>query len=571
MRRLLGGRFARHLALSFAALGIGTAALTAVLVNAAFTSRFHDYLAEQQHASQQQLVSLFAAAYQRDGTWKASSLDQLAPTVTMTGSEAQLLGASGQTVWSLADANVDPATLAMHRQMMGTGSLGPPRSLPVTVGGRRAGTLEVRVPQGVIPAVDREFQSSVNWLLAAGALVAALIAVATGVYTARRATAPIAELTSAAEDLAAGRRDRRAAVIPDNEIGQLATAFNTMADQVEREDELRRAFAADVAHELRTPLAIQRSQLEAIQDGITKPDEQVIASLHEESLRLARLVADLEALAYADAAAFTLEREQLPLAGLVADTATRFADSFASCGISLRTDLADVRVDGDPVRLRQILANQLTNALKFVPAGGDVTLRLREADGWAVLSVADTGPGIPADELPRIFDRFFRSRTARADGSGIGLAVAAELAAAHGGTLAAESQAGKGTTFTTRIPAVAAARADPSSGLRPPDPGCRPGNKRTLVTRMAQQDRARLQDVTRRRGISRRGGARLPEPSHEEWQPPPASSCWSRRQGPGPLTCPGPVADGPEPPCGQGPPAAGACPARTRAGPTNIK
>jgi two-component system sensor histidine kinase BaeS len=472
MRSLLGGRFARHLALSFAALGIGTAALTAVLVNAAFTSRFHDYLAEQQHASQQQLASLFAAAYQRDGTWKASSLDQLAPTVTMTGSEAQLLGASGQMVWSLADANVDPATLAMHRQMMGTGSLGPPRSLPVTVGGRRAGTLEVRVPQGVVPAVDREFQSSVNWLLAAGALVAALIAVPTGAYTARRATAPIAELTSAAEDLTAGRRDRRAAVIPDNEIGQLATAFNTMADQVEREDELRRAFAADVAHELRTPLAIQRSQLEAIQDGITKPDKEVIASLHEESLRLARLVADLEALAYADAAAFTLEREQLPLAGLVADTATRFAGSFASCGISLRTDLADVRVDGDPVRLRQILANQLTNALKFVPAGGDVTLGLHEVDGWAVLSVADTGPGIPADELPRIFDRFFRSRTARADGSGIGLAVAAELAAAHGGTLTAESQPGQGTTFTTRIPALAAARAAPSSGLRPPDPGC---------------------------------------------------------------------------------------------------
>lgn len=137
-------------------------------------------------------------------------------------------------MWSLADADVDSATLAMHRQMMGTGDLGAPRSLPVTVDGKRVGTLQVRVPQGVVPAVDKDFQSSVNRLLAAGALGAALVALVVGVYTARRATAPIAELTRAADDLAAGQRDRRATTIPNNEIGQLATAFNTMADRVER-------------------------------------------------------------------------------------------------------------------------------------------------------------------------------------------------------------------------------------------------------------------------------------------------------------------------------------------------
>lgn len=452
IRELLRGRFARRLALAFAALGVGTAALTAVLVNTAFTNRFEDYLGEQQHARQQQLVSLFAAGYRRDGGWSTQSLDQLASTLAMTGSEAELRDASGRQVWSLADADVDPAMSTMHRQMSGTGDLGPPRSLPVTVDGRQVGTLDVRVPEGVVPAVDRDFQASVNRLLVGGALGAALVALVVGVYTARRATAPITELTHAADDLAAGRRDRRATTVPDNEIGQLATAFNTMAARVEKEDELRRAFAADVAHELRTPLAIQRSQLEAIQDGISKPTEDVLASLHEESLRMARLVADLEALASADAAAFTMEREPLSLTTLVADTATGLADAFTEADITLHTDLAAVHVDGDPVRLRQIVTNQLTNALKFVPAGGTVTLTLHQEDGWAVLSVADTGPGIPDDELPRIFDRFFRSRSARADGSGIGLAVAAELTAAHGGTLTADSEVGRGTTFTTRLP-----------------------------------------------------------------------------------------------------------------------
>ncbi|WP_139277945.1 sensor histidine kinase, partial [Rhodococcus marinonascens] len=120
-------------------------------------------------------------------------------------------------------------------------------------------------------------------------------------------------------------------------------------------------------------------------------------------------------------------------------------------------DLDDVRVDGDPVRLRQIITNQLTNASKFVPAGGTVSVTLRQDGEWAELRVADTGPGIAAEDLPRIFDRFFRSRAARADGSGIGLAVAAELTAAHGGTLAADSPPGRGTTFTTRLPALPSA------------------------------------------------------------------------------------------------------------------
>lgn len=454
LRELLRGRFARRLALAFAALGLGTASLTAVLVNTAFGDRFDDYRADQRQVREQQLVALFSDAYQRDDGWKTTSLDQLASTVTMSGSEAEVHDAQGRTVWSLADADVDAATLKMHRDMMGTGELGPPRSLPVTVDGERVGTLDVRVPQGPLPAIDKQFQASVNRLLAGGALAAALVALGVGVYTARRATAPIAELTSAAEDLAAGRRDRRATTIPDNEIGQLATAFNTMADQVEKEDELRRTFAADVAHELRTPLAIQRSELEAIRDGIRAPTDKAVASLHEENLRLSRLVADLETLASADAAAFTLERRPLSLTQLVTDTVDGLADTFAKAGIALRADLDDVSVDADPVRLRQIVTNQLTNALKFVPAGGTVTLDLHQENGWSVLRVSDTGPGIPAHELPRVFDRFFRSRSARADGSGIGLAVAAELAAAHGGTLTAESEVGRGSTFTTRIPAL---------------------------------------------------------------------------------------------------------------------
>ncbi|EGX57719.1 putative sensory transduction histidine kinase [Streptomyces zinciresistens K42] len=456
LRGLLRGRFARRLALAFAALGIGTAVLTAVLVNTAFNARFEDYLGAQQRVQQQQLIGWFVADYNREDGWNPATLNQLGPTVTMTGSEVELLDPAGNRVWSLADADVDAATLAMHREMRGTGPLGPPRSLPVTVDGERVGTLQVRVPRGVIPAVDKDFQASVNRLLIAGALTAGLIALGVGLYTARRATAPIAELTSAAKDLAAGQRDRRVTKAPDNEIGQLATAFNTMADRVEKEDELRRLFASDVAHELRTPLAIVRSELEAVQDGVREPTPEVITSLHDETLRLGRLIADLETLASADAAAFTLERKHVSLTDLVRDTIDGLSSRFTEAGLTVHAELAEVGVDGDAVRLRQIVTNQLTNALKFVPAGGTVTVTLREEDGWAELRVADTGPGIPSEDLPRVFERFFRSRTARADGSGIGLAVAAELTAAHGGTLTVDSEIGHGTTFTTRLPSLPA-------------------------------------------------------------------------------------------------------------------
>ncbi|MGW3353190.1 sensor histidine kinase [Nonomuraea rubra] len=469
MRELLRGRFARRLALAFAALGIGAAVLTALLVNAAFGARFDDYLAQQQHAREQQLAALFAGSYTRDGRWDAGSLDELAPSLAMTGSQAELRGPSGQLIWAL-----DPGMAQMHQEMMGsqmtgTGPPGPPHEVPIIANGRRVATLIVRLPQGVVPAVDEEFRTAVNWLLIAGGAVAGLVALATGLVFARRATTPIAELTHAADDLAAGHRHRRAAVTTRDELGRLATAFNTMADRVEREDELRRVFAADVAHELRTPLAILRSQIEAIQDGLAEPAPETIASLHEETLRLSRLVADLETLASADAAAFTLDRQPLALDELVDETVAALADQFTEAGIMLRTDLRPVQVDGDAVRLRQIITNLLTNALKFVPAGGATTLTLRRVGQRAELSVADTGIGIPAEELPHVFDRFFRGQAARAKGSGIGLAVVAELAAAHHGQICVDSAPGRGSTFTLTLPARDEPRSHPSlqSGEHP--------------------------------------------------------------------------------------------------------
>lgn len=452
-------RFARRLAGAFVATAVAAAALTAVLVNVAIGDRFDAYLESQRQARAQQIVEVLAADHRQVGGWRPESLDRLAPGLAMSGAEVDLLGPAGERVWSTAGLRMSPGMAVMHREMMGAPEAGPAGRWPVTVDGRPVGTAVLRVPQAALPAADEEFRTSVNRLLLGGALVAGLLALVVGLVLARRPAAAVTELTAAADELAAGRRERRADVSSPDEIGELATAFNAMADTVAREDELRRLFAADVAHELRTPLTILRSQLEAVQDGLTAPTPDVVDSLHEESLRLGRLIADLETIAAADAAAFSLDRSEVALRPLVREVLDGFAGHLAERDLTLVADLADVTAFLDPARMGQVLTNLVSNAAKFTPRGGRVTVALERRDGAIELTVADDGVGIPAEEQQRVFDRFFRGTRARAAGSGIGLAVAAELVDAHGGELTVRSEPSRGSRFLVRLPAGRAGSA----------------------------------------------------------------------------------------------------------------
>ncbi len=448
---VFGGRFARRLTAAFAATAVAAAALTAIVVNLAFSARFTDYVDAQRQAREQQVTAVLADTYQRSGGWAPPALDRVAAGLVMSGVELEILGPGGDRIWSPAQNGADPEMAAMHTQMMGAPDLGAPTASPVIVAGRQVGTALLRVPRAATPAVDEAFRASVNRWLLAGSLAAGTIALLVGLVITRRTTGRVVELTAAADALAAGHRDRRAEVSSADEIGDLAAAFNAMADTVAREDELRRGFAADIAHELRTPLAILRSQLEAVQDGVTAPTAAVIDSLHEETLRLGRLVADLETMADADAAAFTLDRCAVPLDAVVRDTVAGLAGLFAESDLQLVTDLAPVCVWADPGRLRQVITNLAGNAAKFTPPGGSITVTLFARGGYAELAVADTGAGIPDEDLPWVFERFFRGAGACADGSGIGLAVAAELVTAHGGDISVDTRPGY-TRFLVRLP-----------------------------------------------------------------------------------------------------------------------
>lgn len=461
MRRSLVAR----LVVAFAVVGLGGAILTALVVHVAFGSRFADYVSTQQRTQANQLVAVAATSYRSHHGWDPAGLANLFPDAVMAGVQVEVFNVSGRPVWSSGSGSM----AAMHRQMIGAAALGPVRDLPVVAGGSRVGTAEIRFTQTGPTTPDRTFAASVERSVALAGLGAGLMAVIVGVVLARRVTAPVRDLTRAARALAGGQRSARLQPSSPDELGEMASAFNAMADAIDTEERLRSDFARDVAHELRTPLMILQSQIEALQDGLAEPIPASLGSLHDETLRLGRLVADLETLASAAGTSFSMEDHVVDLSDLVGGAVGGFANPMRDAGLTVLVDAADdVAVVGDPTRLRQVVTNLVSNAAKFVPSGGTVRIDVRNDDGSAVLVVADNGPGIAPAELGAVFDRFYRGTGARASGSGIGLSVVSDIVAAHRGEVTVASELGQGARFTVRLPqATRHAHRDFAGSSRP--------------------------------------------------------------------------------------------------------
>ncbi len=306
---------------------------------------------------------------------------------------------------------------------------------------------------------ERAYLEAINGSLWLAGLVAALVAVALGLLFARQISSPIRTLTSAARRLGAGDLDQRVPVRTRDELGELAEAFNSMAEAVGRQEMLRRQMAADIAHELRNPLAVIQASLEAMLDGVRPLSAEEVADVHRETQLLSRLVTDLRDLSLAETGQLPLRKELTDLTALVRMSVARFSSLAEEKSVRLDVEVAQdsPRAEVDSDRIAQVLGNLLDNALRHTPPGGEVVVCLGpDAQREEVrATVHDTGSGIPEEHLPNVFERFYRADRARTrtdGGSGIGLAVVKQLVEAHGGRVWAKSRPGEGTTFGFALP-----------------------------------------------------------------------------------------------------------------------
>ena len=424
-----------------------------IVVDLSAKQHFESYLSVGARPWLAGLVPVLVEHYAETGSWDGvEGVLQDARSGPSSSPGRGFQGGGGMSLM-LADAEgrvISDAAGQFAGERLGEGALG--QGQPIEVAGRTVGYLLV----GNGPRERQFSEGLVTSILWAGVL-ASFVAIVLGLLLTRAVVKPVRIVRDATQRVAAGDLSHRVPVTSGDEIGDLARQFNDMASSLERDEQLRRKMMADISHELRTPLAVMRGQVEAVQDGIFEPSPENIAPIHDQVLLLGRLVDDLRDLALAEAGRLRLERAEVQLGRLVGRVVNAFRSRAQGRGVSLLAEIPDPLplVDADAQRLEQVVGNLLDNALRYTEPGGSIRVRAWSDPAWVSFAVVDDGAGIPPEDLPHVFDRFYGANGARSraeGGSGLGLSIAKQLAEAHGGHISAESELGTGSTFTVRLP-----------------------------------------------------------------------------------------------------------------------
>lgn len=333
------------------------------------------------------------------------------------------------------------------------------RDFPGTFIERTLPNIDVQVPQIVQNEATNFLETTRDTVLIAVGISAGL-AILASTWLFWQITRPLAKLRSAAEAIAGGDLETRVPVKSRDEVGRVASAFNHMATELERQEHLRSQMVADVAHELRTPLSVMRGNLEAMQDELIAPSAEELDALHQEVLRLGRLVEDLRLLSLADAGKLHITKDRVDAADLVETAVRRLTPVAKYKGVTLVGDIGQTApgaILGDEDKLHQVLANLIGNAIRYTPVGGRVTVQALAAGEEVQLVVCDQGPGVDPAELPYLFDRFWKANRARSrngGGSGLGLSIVWQLVELHGGQVVASLPEEGGLRVTVTLPSA---------------------------------------------------------------------------------------------------------------------
>jgi signal transduction histidine kinase len=440
--------------LSFALIVIVSVSLVALIARRGAVNEVRTYVFRGGMVGLSDLATSLENFYQRNGSWKGvesvfnNSRGGRNGIDIMMNQRLLLTDESGSVV---ADTQGNGVGTTLTSPQIAA-------SIPLDVDGKTVGYLFSVGGMGFTTGNEQVLLGRLNRAVLLAGLVAGALALILALGLAYTLLRPVHALTFAAQKLAEGDLTQRVVVHGEDELATLGHTFNQMADSLQQAEEARRAMTADIAHELRTPLAVQRANLEALQDGVYPLTSDNLAPVIEQNHLLTHLVEDLRTLALADAGQIELERVPTDLSPLVGRVVERFQPQAATQQVKLMITppaipLPEVLLD--PIRLEQILTNLLSNAMRYTPAAGQVELVLASTPTTVLVSVHDSGPGIPAESLPYIFGRFYRvdkSRNRSEGGSGLGLAIARQLARAHGGDLTVTNHPSGGAVFTLTLP-----------------------------------------------------------------------------------------------------------------------
>lgn len=435
-----------------------------LFTNLVLEKYFQNYIIRQQEQRNWEVVSLINQQYKGDGIWNQEVIEDIGIHALENGLIVRVKDLNGDVIWDATVHNNGLCTQMLAHMAKNMESryknfdgkyIESPYPLSNDYG--EFGVVEIGYyGPFFFNDSDLDFINSLNKMLIVIGLISLLFAITFGTIIARRVSHPISRVIRATQIIAKGDyRDRIIEKSRTREIGQMTSAINNLAETLQKQEALRKRMSLDVAHEFRTPIATLQSHLEAMIDGIWEPDTMRLKSCHEEVLRIGRMVRDIEQLAKFEGENLVLNKESVELSELIQTIVYNFESDFKSKGVMLKVSSNKCIALADRDKISQVIVNLLSNALKYTSEGGTVEIELKGLEREAAIIVRDSGIGISEEDLPYIFERFYRadrSRNRNTGGSGIGLTIAKSLVDAHRGRIEVTSEPGKGTEFTVILP-----------------------------------------------------------------------------------------------------------------------
>ena len=439
--------------------------LIGVFANVMLERQFEKYVIDNLDQKRNEIVSTLERRYGDWGSkWDLSGLENLGVSALSDGLMLRVSDKEGTLLWDAMTHNSGLCAEMLQNMAENMESRNPSfnggyteKDYAITASDTVVGNVTIGY-YGPYFYTDNDisFLNTLNKLLFLAAGIAGILSLIFGAYMAKRLSSPISRVIKTAEQIAEGNfNDRVNEASSTREIIELTGAINTLAEDLGKQETLRKRLTADVAHELRTPIANLQSHLEAMIDGIWEPNEDRLKSCHEETIRLSKIVGDLGTLVRYDGENVSLNKEQFDISELLNNTVLCFEKEFGNKNITLVTDIQEQYLEADKDKITQVMVNIISNALKYTPDGGRVEISSVGDDYEVQISIKDTGIGILPEDLPYIFERFYRadkSRSRATGGSGIGLAIVKSLVEAHGGTISVKSEQGSGSEFVIVLP-----------------------------------------------------------------------------------------------------------------------